>query len=413
MARKKRYADATDVREDVVIVADDNASGGAESGAGASGKAEQTISTSPVPAAQTQSIDNQPFSATTVLERGKAIMSAHDLSPTGVQSPQASTWEQAGSIPDAILERERELRRAQEADKVATAVDRKRQIYAGVGELAAGLVNLAGTAFGASPQAYRSYSSDWRAQAERNARERRSRINDIKARREALQAQLQRVKQQQLNLFGDYDQARRQAASRLMTARATLAPYGLTMTDDGQVVRDAQVVGVLAEVAKNKSVKALTTKTGRAKSVARHTYTGADGETYVTGMTDDDWSNILDAALDDILDDDNLALQYSAIKTDSARKSFIRKHLAKSPTAMALLADTGARKIDKQQAVAVTSDTENADNQVSSGKKWKRKKHRAKSQSTGTSSGISLGEALERSGGRVPGDNPLDDPRWI
>lgn len=86
------------------------------------------------------------------------------------------------------------IRKEQEDTKTMIAADAKAAKWTGMAELAASVINLMGVANNrAVSQQYRSYSQDWMKKADQDLREHRYRMDNIRARQNAL-------KQQQLNL---------------------------------------------------------------------------------------------------------------------------------------------------------------------------------------------------------------------
>lgn len=86
------------------------------------------------------------------------------------------------------------IRKEQEAARTMIQADQRAAQWTGLTELASSVANMIGVgSFNAANQQYRSYSQDWMKKADQDLREHRYRMDNIRARQNAL-------KQQQLNL---------------------------------------------------------------------------------------------------------------------------------------------------------------------------------------------------------------------
>ena len=99
------------------------------------------------------------------------------------------------SFADIIGARERQMQQEQEEAAQRVAADNRAARWTGLTEMAASIANLVGVGAGnAVSQQYKSYSQDWMRKADQDAREHRMRMDNLRARQEALQQQLIQMK---------------------------------------------------------------------------------------------------------------------------------------------------------------------------------------------------------------------------
>lgn len=221
------------------------------------------------------------------------------------------------ALSDILLANNARIKEAEQANLAQAQAEQERSIYTGAGELAAGLINLIGVGNGASNQVYHSYSIDWQRKADQDARERRARIDNLKARRDAIEQQMQQLAmrrkeqadarnfqaeqaeaarefnaaeneknreaantrhQQSLDAAAQNAEAARKAnaAEKDRNYRVTLARYGLTEDNRGRIVKAGTA--------------------GGGKSRNTFYYRGANGGYTPVAMTDKEYNEFINQA---------------------------------------------------------------------------------------------------------------------
>jgi len=121
------------------------------------------------------------------------------------------------SAYDSIIKSgEDRLKKDEEEDAKLRDVAQKKVSWSSAAELGANLINMFSVGAGATNQQYKSYSEDWRREADQKARERRARMDNIRERQKALN--MQKI---QLQMTGNDRLAQMQAgenASRYQNA---------------------------------------------------------------------------------------------------------------------------------------------------------------------------------------------------
>ena len=121
------------------------------------------------------------------------------------------------SAYDSIIKSgEDRLKKEEEEDARLRDVAQKKVSWSSAAELGANLINMFSVGAGATNQQYKSYSEDWRREADQKARERRARMDNIRERQKALN--MQKI---QLQMTGNDRLAQMQAgenASRYQNA---------------------------------------------------------------------------------------------------------------------------------------------------------------------------------------------------
>ena len=111
------------------------------------------------------------------------------------------------SAYDSIIKSgEDRLKKVEEEDARLRDVAQKKVSWSSAAELGANLINMFSVGAGATNQQYKSYSEDWRREADQKARERRARMDNIRERQKALN--MQRI---QLQMTGNDKLAQMQA----------------------------------------------------------------------------------------------------------------------------------------------------------------------------------------------------------
>lgn len=111
------------------------------------------------------------------------------------------------SAYDSIIKSgEDRLKKEEEEDARLRDVAQKKVSWSSAAELGANLINMFSVGAGATNQQYKSYSEDWRREADQKARERRARMDNIRERQKALN--MQRI---QLQMTGNDKLAQMQA----------------------------------------------------------------------------------------------------------------------------------------------------------------------------------------------------------
>ena len=99
------------------------------------------------------------------------------------------------SFADIIGAREREMQQEQAEAERRIAADNRAARWTGLTELAASVANLVGVGgYNAVSQQYKSYSQDWMKKADQDMRENRMRMDNLRARQDALKQQLIQMK---------------------------------------------------------------------------------------------------------------------------------------------------------------------------------------------------------------------------
>ena len=94
------------------------------------------------------------------------------------------------SAYDSIIKSgEDRLKKDEEEDAKLRDVAQKKVSWSSAAELGANLINMFSVGAGATNQQYKSYSEDWRREADQKARERRARMDNIRERQKALNMQ--------------------------------------------------------------------------------------------------------------------------------------------------------------------------------------------------------------------------------
>lgn len=287
-------------------------------------------------------------------------------------------------IAQILLANQRRIAEAEAEDAEKTELERKRAAWTGAGELAAGLVNLFGVGqLGASNQTYHSFSRDWQAQAERNARQRRSRIDNLQARQDSIRMQRQQLLERRLSELlaaerqdqyraeqAEQRQAEQEALAKhradeleqrgkeqeslaeyrkashgetvrhneameanardkaKMEAGIKLARYGLKEDDNGQIVVDNDSIITKTAAAGGKP-------TGRGKN--KFYYTDDDGDLAPVYMTTAEYKAILDQVYALYSGDKEFRKAYNPAPDDSARRSILWAYAIRTPEIRAQL----------------------------------------------------------------------------
>lgn len=287
-------------------------------------------------------------------------------------------------ITQILLDNQARINAAREDDKAETELERKRAAWAGAGELAAGLVNLFGVGqLGSSNQTYHSSSRDWQAQAERNARERRSRIDNLQARQDSIKMQRQQLLERRLSELRAeqrQDQYREEQAEQRQAEQEALAKYrvdaleqkgreqealaayrrdslretarhnaaleanardkakieagiklsryGLKEDDNGQIVVDNDSIITKTAAAGGKP-------TGRGKN--KFYYSDDDGDLAPIYMTTAEYNAILDQVYTMYSGDKDFRKDYNVAPDDSARRSILWAYAIRTPEIRAQL----------------------------------------------------------------------------
>lgn len=308
-------------------------------------------------------------------------------------------------IAQILLENQERIEEAEAEDKAEAELDHKRAAWTGAGELAAGLVNLFGVGrLGATHQKYHSYSRDWQERAERNAKERRSRIDNLKARQDSIKMQRQQLLERRLSemraeaLQAQYreEQAEERQAEREANAQwradqleqndkqleaniehqknslaetsrhnkamednsrdkakveagIKLARYGLKEDESGKVVIDNDSIIAKSAASGGKA-------TGRGKN--KLYYTDDDGDLAPVYMTATEYKAALDQVYALYSGDKEFRRAYMSAPDDSSRRSVLWSYAIQTPEIRAQLKmyeDESYKPTDKPTTVASTS----------------------------------------------------------
>lgn len=290
-------------------------------------------------------------------------------------------------IAQILLENQNRIEEAEAEDKAETELDQKRAAWTGAGELAAGLVNLFGVGqLGATNQTYHSYSRDWQERAERNAKERRARIDNLKARQDSIKMQRQQLLERRLSemraealqaLQAQYreEQAEERQAEREANAQwradqleqndkqweaniehqkntlaettrhnkamednsrdkakveagIKLARYGLKEDESGRVVIDNDSIITKSAASGGKA-------TGRGKN--KFYYTDDDGDLAPVYMTATEYKAVLDQVYALYSGDKEFRRDYMSAPDDSARRGVLWAYAIQTPEIRAQL----------------------------------------------------------------------------
>lgn len=99
------------------------------------------------------------------------------------------------SFADIIGARERQMQQEQEEAQQRVAADNRAARWTGLTEMASSIANLVGVGAGnAVSQQYKSYSQDWMKKADQDVREHRMRMDNLRARQDALKQQLAQLR---------------------------------------------------------------------------------------------------------------------------------------------------------------------------------------------------------------------------
>lgn len=310
-------------------------------------------------------------------------------------------------IAQVLLANQRRIAEAEAENEAETELEQKRAAWTGAGELAVGLVNLFGVGqLGASNQTYHSYSRDWQAQAERNARQRRSRIDNLQARQDSIRMQRQQLLERRLSELlaaerqdqyraeqAEQRQAEQEALAQhradeleqrgkeqeslaayrkdshdeavrhnkamednsrdkaKMEAGIKLARYGLKEDDNGQIVVDNDSIITKTAATGGKP-------TGRGKN--RFYYTDDDGELAPIYMTTAEYKAILDQVYALYSGDKEFRNSYNTAPDDSARRSILWSYAIQAPEIRAQLKlyEDENYKADEQKSSETQSKSE-------------------------------------------------------
>lgn len=100
----------------------------------------------------------------------------------------------AKDLADIALQRRQAAQQAEEEARAQVEADRKAARWTGATEMAASIINLIGTAHGASPQQYHTFSQDWMKKADEDLERGRSRVHNLNERAEAARSALNQLR---------------------------------------------------------------------------------------------------------------------------------------------------------------------------------------------------------------------------
>lgn len=147
------------------------------------------------------------------------------------------------SFADIVAGDNARIRQAEQENAMQVAADRRAARWTGATELASSLANLIAVGgYNAVSQQYRPYSQDWMRKADMDARMNRARIDNLRERQKAMQAQLAQLKMGDAGraLQMAQEQAKNTYQHNLATAQAR---YNTTVNPLNEAAKAAEEVG--------------------------------------------------------------------------------------------------------------------------------------------------------------------------
>lgn len=147
------------------------------------------------------------------------------------------------SFADIVAGDNARIRQAEQENAMQVAADRRAARWTGATELASSLANLIAVGgYNAVSQQYRPYSQDWMRKADMDARMNRARIDNLRERQKAMQAQLAQLKMGDAGraLQMAQEQAKNTYQHNLATAQAR---YNTTVNPLNEAAKAAEDVG--------------------------------------------------------------------------------------------------------------------------------------------------------------------------
>jgi len=288
---------------------------------------------------------------------------------------------------DALIkEAEERQKKAEQEDEDLRRMEHRRVSWTGAAELAANLVNMfAVGGLHASNQQYHSYSEDWQKKADRDQRERRMRIDNMRERQRALQQQMIQMKMQGGSQLAQFDagelntrynnagrisdaglqsakelagikaqtgkeaaqagvqgataavnirmqerQIAEQAAARRENAAITAARYGLRKNDKGEY-----------EIDPNSAISKATSRAGSgsggSSSINTLYYTNEQGELVPVYMRTKEYDEFVTQSYAKLKDNEDFIKAYRRLSNDTEKKSLIYQFAIQDPERRAVL----------------------------------------------------------------------------
>ena len=285
-----------------------------------------------------------------------------------------------------IKEAQERQKKAEEEDEALRRMEHGRVSWTGAAELAANLVNMFSVGgLHASNQQYHSYSEDWQKKADRDQRERRMRIDNMRERQRALQQQMIQMKMQGGSQLANFDagevnarynnagrladaglqsakeitgiraqtakdvaqagvqgataavnvrmqerQIAESAAARRENAAITAARYGLRKNDKGEY-----------EIDPNSAISRATSRAGSggggSSSINTLYYTNEQGELVPVYMRTKEYDEFVNQSYAKLKDDEDFQKAYRRLSTDTEKKSLIFQFAIQDPERRAIL----------------------------------------------------------------------------
>lgn len=288
---------------------------------------------------------------------------------------------------DALIkEAEERQKKAEQEDEDLRRMEHRRVSWTGAAELAANLVNMfAVGGLHASNQQYHSYSEDWQKKADRDQRERRMRIDNMRERQRALQQQMIQMKMQGGSQLAQFDagevnakynnagrladaglqsakelaglkaqtgkevaqagvqgttaavnvrmqerQIAEQAAARRENAAITAARYGLRKNDKGEYEIDPNSVI-------SKATSRASSGGGGSSSINTLYYTNEQGEFVPVYMRTKEYDEFITQSYAKLKDNEDFVKAYRRLSNDTEKKSLIFQFAIQDPERRAIL----------------------------------------------------------------------------
>ena len=285
-----------------------------------------------------------------------------------------------------IKEAEERQRKAEQEDEELRRMEHKRVSWTGAAELAANLVNMLSVGeLHASNQQYHSYSEDWQKKADRDQRERRMRIDNMRERQRALQQQMIQMKMQGGSQLAQFDagevnarynnagriadaglqsakelagikaqtgketaqagvqgataavnvrmqerQIAESAAARRENAAITAARYGLRKNDKGEYEIDPN--SAISQAASRASSGG-----GGSSSINRLYYTNEQGELVPVYMKTKEYDEFVKQSYAKLKDDEDFQKAYRRLSSETEKQSLIFQFAIQDPERRAVL----------------------------------------------------------------------------
>lgn len=163
--------------------------------------------------AMRQNLESQAAPLEQTIEAPKTIKEEEDIQDTRDQGKLAASQQaQEKTISDVIADLEEQRRQAQEEGAAREKEAKRNAAWAGATEMAAALANLIAVGHGAKSQSYKGVTQDWMQKADAEAKESRSRVQDLRNRQNETKLKMDQLRQS--NILAMQNLRRQQEADK-------------------------------------------------------------------------------------------------------------------------------------------------------------------------------------------------------